>query len=79
MNEITLTSKKGIPKVMVFRKISILVIRPSANSVYNCHNAKRIKLLTRPCLSISRLRYHKFKNSFQDSLNLLRTCSLHEE
>ena len=36
---------------------------------FNCHNPKGVKLLTRLRLDLSHLREHKFKHSFQDSLN----------
>ena len=44
-------------------------IRPSPNSIFNCHHPKGVKLLTRLRLGLSHLRDHKFKHSFQDSLN----------
>ena len=34
--------------------------RPAANSVYNCHNPKEIKLITRLRLGLRHLREHKF-------------------
>ena len=43
-------------------------IRPSASSVYNCHNPKGIKLLAMLHLNLSHLHSHKFKHGFQDSL-----------
>ena len=50
--------------------------RPSANSLFNCHNPKGIKFITRIQLGLSHLHEHKFKHSFQDSLNLFCSCSL---
>ena len=35
-----------------------------------CHNAKGLKLITRLWLGLSHLRFHKYKHSFQDTLNL---------
>ena len=49
-------------------------MRPTANSVYNCHNPKEIKLITRLSLGLSHLREHKFKYNFQESLNPLCNC-----
>ena len=49
-------------------------IRPSPNSIFNCHNPKGVKLLTRLRLGLSHLRDHKFKHSFQDSLNPICNC-----
>ena len=49
-------------------------IRPSPNDIFNCHNPKGVKLLTRLRLGLSHLRDHKFKHSFQDSLNPICNC-----
>ena len=48
----------------VFKNDLLKFIRPSPNSVFNCHNCKAIKHLR-----LSHLREHKVKHSFQDSLN----------
>ena len=58
----------------IFRKSILKFIRPSANSLFNCHNPKGIKNITRMRLGLSHLRDHKFKHSFQDSLNPLCNC-----
>ena len=60
----------------IFRKSILKFIRPSANSLFNCHNPKGIKFITRLRLGLSHLRGHKFKHSFQDSLNPFCSCSL---
>ena len=49
-------------------------IRPSSNSAFNCHNPKGIKFLSRLTLGLSYLREHKFKYSFQESLNPFCSC-----
>ena len=49
-------------------------IRPSPNSAFNCHNPKGIKIRSRLRLGLSHLREHKFKHSFQDSLNPFCSC-----
>ena len=49
-------------------------IRPSPNSIFNCHNPKGIKLLKRLRLGQSHLRDHKFKYSFQELLNPICNC-----
>ena len=49
-------------------------MRPSSNSFYNCHNPIRIKYITRILLGLSHLREHKFKHSFQDSINPICNC-----
>ena len=63
----------------LFHKFIKLFIRPSLNSLLNCHNSKGIKLITRLRLRLSHLGEHKFKHSFQDSLDLLCSCYLNIE
>ena len=58
----------------IFKKSILEFIRPSQNRVYNCHNPKGIKLLTRLRVGLSHLREHKFKHSFQDTLNPICNC-----
>ena len=58
----------------VFKKRILKFIRPSPNSVFESHNSKRIKLLSRIRLELSHLREHKFKHSFQDTLNPICIC-----
>ena len=54
-------------------------IRPSQNSIFNCHNLKALKFVTRLRLGLSHLGYHKFKHNFQDSLNAFCNCGLNTE
>ena len=58
----------------IFKKNILKFIRPSPNSIFNCHNPKGVKLLRRLRLDLSHLRDHKFKHSFQDSLNPICNC-----
>ena len=58
----------------IFKKTLLNFIRPSGSTVFNCHNPKGVKLLTRLRLGLSHLREHKFKHSFQDSLNPICSC-----
>ena len=58
----------------IFKKNILQFIQPSPNSIFNCHNPKGVKLLTRLRLGVSHLRDHKFKHSFQDSLNPICNC-----
>ena len=46
----------------VFKSNILKFIRPSPNSVYNCHNPRGICLITRLRLGLSHLREHKFKH-----------------
>ena len=58
----------------VLKNSLLKFIRPSGNSVINCHNPRGVKLLTRLRLGLSHLREHKFKHGFQDSLNPICSC-----
>ena len=73
MNGTRLTKISKNQKVLISLKKSILeFIQPYQNRVYNCHNPKGIKLLTR--LKVVYLREPKFKHSFQDTLNPICNC-----
>ena len=58
----------------IFKKSILKSIRSSQSRVYNCHNPKRIKLLTRLRVGLSHLCEHQFKHSFQDTLNPICHC-----
>ena len=57
-----------------FKKSIWKSIRPSSNSILNCHSPKGIKLITRLGLDLSHLREHKFRHNFQDTLNPVCSC-----
>ena len=61
--------------ISVFKEKICNFIQPSPNSFFDCHNLKGIKLITRLRLGLSHLREHKFKHSFQDTINPLCNCS----
>ena len=63
---------------MLFKKDVLAFIRLSANSNCHCHNPNGLKLIARLRLGISHLRFHRFKRSFQDTLNLICNCSTFE-
>ena len=63
----------------VFKKNLLKFIRPLPSSVFNCHNCKWIKYLTRLCLGLTHMHEHKFKDSFQDTLNPFCSCDLDVE
>ena len=65
---------KNSESIVTFKKRILSFIRPSANSTFNCHNPRGIKLLSRLRLGLSHLRKHKFKHSFQDSLSPFCSC-----
>ena len=65
---------KNSESIVTFKKRILSFIRPSSNSILICHNPRCIKLLSRPRLGLSHRREHKFKRSFQDSLNPFSSC-----
>ena len=60
------------------RKYKIInkIFNKIINKIFQCHDPKGIKLVTRLRLGLSHLREHKFKHSFQDTLNLLCSCGV---
>ena len=62
---------KKSKSISIFKSNILKFIRPKPNNVYYCHNPKGIRLLTRLCLSLTHLREHNVKHSFQDCFNLL--------
>ena len=62
-----------------FKESILKFIRPAPNNIFQCHNPKGIKHLTRLRVNFSHLHDHKFKHSFQGTINPLCTCSLEAE
>ena len=60
----------------VFKKSILKFIRPSSNKIFQCHNSKGIKSVTILRLGLSHLQEHKFKHSFQVTLNPVCSCGL---
>ena len=58
----------------VFKNKILSFIRPSPNSVFNCHLPEVLKFLTRLRLEFSHLREHKFNHNFQDTINTFCSC-----
>ena len=69
---------KHFETVALFKKRILAFIRPFANSPFQCHNPKGLKLITRLRLGLSHLRFHKFEHSFQDTLNPICNCGIVE-
>ena len=65
--------------VLLFSKKLLKFIRPSPDCVSKCCNCKGIKFLTRLRLGLTHLHEHKFKHSFQDTLDLFCSCGLDVE
>ena len=57
-----------------FQETHIGFHKTFANSFFQYHNPKGLKLITRQRLGLSHLRFHKFKHSFQDTLNPICNC-----
>ena len=55
--------------ISIFKKSLLQFFRQSPNSLFNCHSPKGIKYELRLQIGLSYLREHKFKYSFQDTLN----------
>ena len=58
----------------VFKSNISKLMRSSCNSFFDCHNPIGIKHITQIRLGLSHLREHKFKHSFQDTLNPICSC-----
>ena len=74
----------GIPQDSIlgplfFKKQYLNFIRPTPNNVFKCENHRRVKLITRLRVGLSHLREHKFKHSFQDTLNPICSCGFDVE
>ena len=63
--------------LIIFKSKIVKFMRPTANSIFGCHNPVGVKLLTRLRRGLSHLCEHNFKHSFQDTLNSL--CSGEKE
>ena len=64
--------------LVLFKKDVLAFIRLSSNSNCHCHNPNGLTLIARLRLGLSHLRFHRFKRSFQDTLNLICNCSTFE-
>ena len=60
---------RSATSLSVFKKNLLKFVRSLPKSVFNCHSCKGIKYLTRLRLGLSYLHEHKFKHSFQNTLN----------
>ena len=63
----------------IFKKSLLKFIRTIINSVFSVSNIYGIKLLVRLRVGLNHLREHKFRYNFQDTINLLCSCSLEIE
>ena len=65
---------RNLNSLSLFKSRILKFMQPNPNSIFNCHNPKTIKYLSRIMLGLSHLREHKFKHSFQDTLNPICAC-----
>ena len=65
---------RNLNSLSLFKSRILKFIRPNPNSIFNCHNPKAIKYLSRIRLGLSHLREDKFKHSFLDILNPICAC-----
>ena len=56
----------------------LALVRPSANNIFHCQNPKDFKLITKLRLQLAHLRLHKFRGSFQNTLNSIYNCGIVE-
>ena len=68
------SNSRNSEKLQIFKSKILRFIRPTANSIFGCHNPIGVKLLTRLRLGLSHLCEHKFKHSFEDTLIPLCSC-----
>ena len=65
-----------IESLGIFKSNILKLFRPTPTSFFNCYNHKGIRLMTRLCLGLSRLREHKFNHNFQNCINPLSICAM---
>ena len=59
---------------LLLKKVFFKFIRPSSNSIFNCHSLNGIDLITRLRLVLSHLCGYKFRCNFQDTFNPICSC-----
>ena len=57
------------PSIAVFKKKILSIIRPPAKSVCEIHDPKGLSYLTQLRVGLSKLNFHKFKQTFRDTIN----------
>ena len=68
------SNKRNSENLALFKKRILAFIRPSTSSTFHCLNPNGLKLITTLRLGLSHLRFHKFKHSFQHTLNPICNC-----
>ena len=58
----------------VFRRVTVKIIRPESNQVFNVDSSEGLKFLTRIRLGLSHSADHNFRHNFQDCVNPICSC-----
>ena len=64
-------SIKESPTLASFKAKLLVLIRPTAKSVYGIHDPVGLSYLTQLRVSLSKLNLHKFKHNFRDALDAM--------
>ena len=59
------------PTLASFKAKLLVLIRPTAKSVYGIHDPVGLSYLTQIRVSLSKLNFHKFKHNFRDALDAM--------
>ena len=65
---------RNINSINTFKSSILNFVRPTENSVFEVHDIKGVKLLTRLRLDFSHLNEHRFRHNFNDILNPMCSC-----
>ena len=57
------------PSIAVFKKTVLLIIRPTARSIFGIHDPTGLSYLIQIRVGLSKLNFHKFKHNFRDTIN----------
>ena len=67
---------RNFGSLALFKKYILAFIRPSPNSTFYCRNPNSLSLIRKLRLGLSHIQFHKFKHSFQDTLNSVCNCGI---
>ena len=70
---------RNINSINTFKSSILNFVRPRENSVFEVHDIKDVKLLTRLRLDFIHLNEHKFRHSFNDVINPMCSCGKESE
>ena len=71
--------RRNINSINTCRSSILNFVRPRENSVFEVHDIKDVKLLTRLRLDFIHLNEHKFRHSFNDVINPMCSCGKESE